>query len=41
MILSIALIIAVIIGVSPWALFVLLITWLPDIVLMALIFDKK
>lgn len=37
MIISIALIIAVIMGVSPWALFGLLITWIPDVVLIAII----
>ena len=34
MIISIALIVAVIMGVSPWALLGLLITWIPDVVLV-------
>jgi len=34
MIISLALIVAVAFGVTPWALFGLLITWIPDVVLI-------
>ncbi len=37
MIISIALIIAVIMGTSPWVLFGLLITWIPDVVLIGVV----
>ena len=40
MIISIVLIIAVILGVTPWALLGLLITWIPDVVLLAVLGDR-
>ena len=36
MIISLALIIAVILGLTPWALFALCITWIPDVMIFAL-----
>lgn len=42
MIISIALILVVALcHVTPWALFGLLITWIPDVVLIALVFGGR
>ena len=36
MIISLALIIAVLLGLTPWALFALCITWIPDVTIFSL-----
>ena len=41
MILSLLLIYATITGVTPWILFALLITWLPDVVLIGLLAGNR